>query len=114
MPHDAALRFPGAADFAFARRFFEERGVTSPRPCQEVLAQYGEWIRAARTDRELLLYVPTNAPVTLRGDWSGYRAYAVDLESGGHAPLAMEADAGGTCLGMHPYYSDALIVLVKS
>lgn len=114
MPHETALRFPGAADFAFARRLFEARGITSLQPCQEVLAQYGEWIRAARTDRELLLYVPTNAPLTLLGDWSGYSAFAVDLASGAHAPLAMEADAGAARLEMHPYYSDALIVLVKS
>lgn len=114
LPHQTALRFPGAADYAFARRFFEERGLTSLRPCQEVLAQYGEFIRAARTERELLLYVPTNAPLTLRGDWSGYGALAIDLESGKSAPLAMEAGPDTARLEMHPYYSDALIVLENS
>jgi len=114
LPHQAALQYPGAADFAFARQFFEERAITSLQPCQEVLGQYGEFIRAARTERELLLYVPTNAPLTLSGDWSGYAACAIDLDSGGRAALAMEVRRGETRLEMHPYYNDALIVLEKT
>lgn len=113
-PHQAALRFPGAADFAFARQFFEERAITAVQPCQEILVQYGESIRAARAGDALLLYVPTSAPLALHGDWSGYTATAIQLDGDGRTALSLAYREGVTELEMHPYYDDALIVLEKA
>ena len=46
LPHEMALQFPGAADYAFAKNFFVEHGITALQPCQEILTQYGDLIRA--------------------------------------------------------------------
>lgn len=81
------------------------------QPCQEVLARYGEEVRTARAGQGLLLYVPTNAPLLLHGDWSGCTATAWDLESGRRTPVALHAADGQTQLEMHPFYGDALLEL---
>lgn len=109
-----ALHFPGTADYAFAKNFLLDRGMPVLEPCQELLAQYGDSIRAARAGQEILLYVPTNAPLCLRGDWNGYTAAALDLESGTRVPLTLHAADGMTRLEMHPFYNDALILLHKA
>lgn len=114
MPHEKALRFPGAADYAFAKRFFLERGMPLLQPCQEILPQYGEFIRAARTEDEVFLYVPASAPLMLNGGWSGWSASALDLESGEALPLAMEESGGVTRLEMAPILGDALLVLKRN
>lgn len=106
-----ALHFPGVADYAFAKEFLLERGLPVLQPCQEVLARYGEEVRAARAGQGLLLYVPTNAPLLLHGDWSGCTATAWDLESGRRTPVALHAADGQTQLEMHPFYGDALLEL---
>ena len=111
MPHERALRFPGAADYKYAKDFFVERGMPALRPCQEILTQYEDLIRAARTEDEVFLYVPTSAPLTLNGDWSGYTATALDLAEGKSLPLAMKASGNATRLEMAPVLEDALILL---
>lgn len=113
MPHERALRLPGAADYQFAKEFFLKRGMPALRPCQEILTQYGDLIRAARTVDEVFLYVPTSAPLTLKGDWSGCAASALDLAEGRSLPLAMEAEDGVTRLEMAPVLEDALVILKK-
>lgn len=109
LPCQEALRLPGAEDFAFAKKFFLENGITAVTPCQEVLTQYAEHIRAAMAGDILLLYVPTNAPLTLNGHWT--TAEAIDLESGSQAAVAVAPDGDQTHVEMHPFYSDALMVL---
>lgn len=111
LPCEAAAGFPGAEDFGFAKRFFEEQGITAPQPCQEILARYADHIRAARTEYGTLLYVPTNAPLALHGDWTNCTAAAIDLDSKARAPLALRYEDGVTQIGMHPFYDDVLIVL---
>ncbi len=111
LPHEMALQFPGAADYAFAKNFFEEHGITALQPCQEILSQYGDLIRAARTEREVLLYMPTSAPLTLHGSRQGYTASALDLESQRVMPLTLDAAENSALLEMAPVSGDALVVL---
>ena len=111
LPCRAALDFPGAADFAFAKSLFSKYGITAPTPCQEIIAQYADEVRAARTGAAVLLYLPTNAPLPLRGDWTGWRACAIDLESKACVPVAIRQDGACAQLSMHPFYQDALIIL---
>lgn len=112
MPWDAALDFPGAADYAFARRFFEQAACGAPQPCQEILTQYAPQVRAARWGRQVLIYLPVNAPLTLAGDWTGFTARALDLGgSGALVPLDLQAGPDTARLPMHPFYEDALVIL---
>lgn len=114
LPHEKALRLPGAEDFTFAKGFFLERGMPALTPCQEILTQYDEFIRAARTENEVFLYVPVSAPLALKGDWSGYTASVLDLESGEDQPLRMEVRDSATWLEMASILGDGLILLKKS
>lgn len=109
LPCEQAVHLPGAADFAFAKDFFEENGITAPIPCQEILTAYAEQIRAAKAGDKTLLYLPTNAPLTLRGVWQ--RATVFDLENGESTPLAITAEGATTHIPLHPYLQDALLVL---
>ena len=59
----------------------------------------------------VLIYLPTNAPLSLRGDWTGWRACAIDLESKARVPVAIRQDGACAQLSMHPFYQDALIIL---
>lgn len=111
LPHEMALQFPGAADYAFAKNYFEEHGITALQPCQEILAEYSDLIRAARTEKEVLLYMPTSAPLTLNGCWHGYTASALDLESGAVIPLALEVKENMASLEMAPVSGDAVVTL---
>ena len=113
LPHEKALRLPGAEDFAFAKGFFLERGMPALTPCQEILTQYDQFIRAARTENEVFLYVPVSAPLALKGDWSGYTASVLDLENGEDQPLRMEVRDGAARLEMASILGDGLIVLKK-
>lgn len=113
MPAARAVRFEGAEDFAFARRLFAERKITYLEPCQQILAKYAEHIRAARTEKEILLYVPVNAPFPLVGDYEGYRGTVIDLGSRQSEPLVMHCENGQTVLQMHSYYEDVLILLER-
>lgn len=113
MPSDRALKFPGAMDFSFAKRIFEERGITELTPCQEILMKYQEHICAARTEKEIILYVPVAAPITLLGDYFEYRAAVIDLTSGESRNLALQCKKDHAVLEMHDYYEDVLIILEK-
>lgn len=111
MPCEEALRFPGAADYAFASRFVMQK-ADRLQPCQELLMTDTPQIRAARRGEQVIVYLPVNAPLSLRGDWSDYRAQALDLGDGKTwAEVPMKVCGGQTRLGMHPFYEDALILL---
>lgn len=112
MPWDVALHFPGAEDYAFAGRFFAEQPGSVPVPCQEILPSSAPQIRAARWGKQILIYLPVNAVLMLRGDWSGYDAEALDLSGGARcAVLPVHSDGKNTWIEMHPFYEDALVRL---
>ena len=113
MPADKALHFPGAADYAYAARLFREREITQMVPCQEILGDYREHIRAARTEKEIFLYVPVTVPLVLNGDYSGYQATAVDLDTYACSRLKMQCKDASAQVPMHSFYKDALLILEK-
>lgn len=113
MPVEQALRFPGAADFSFAKALLEKQNITYLAPCQEILTDYPEDIRAARTEREILLYVPVNAPFSLRGSFGGYQARTFDLSTGKEIPSGFVCGEDTAHVEMHSGYEDALILLEK-
>lgn len=114
MPCQAALAFPGAGDFAFAKEILTAYEGAVPRPCQEILDAYGEEVRAALVKDDVWIYLPTNAPLPLRGDWAGWKACAIDLESKTSAPVAIRQAGACAQLSMHPFYQDALVILKRT
>ena len=81
--------------------------------CQELLIDYPEDIRAAQTEHELLLYVPVNAPFSLKGDYRGFRVSAVDLSTKKVIPFELTCDKTKAQAGMHSGYEDVLVILEK-
>lgn len=112
-PCDKAIRLPGAWDYAFARRLLLEHGLDVLEPAQTVLSKYENEVRAAKYGDSLLLYVPTNAPLVLKGSWSDYTATVIDLESHEATVLPVICENEQSYIGIHPYLADALILLEK-
>ena len=106
-----ALKFPGAKDYVFARQLFEERDIINLVPCQEILTKFQDHVRAARTEKEILIYLPVTAPLILQGDYSGYHASVIDLTTRESRSISMECEENLTMLEMHEYEEDVLIIL---
>ena len=104
-----AILLPGAWDYSFGRRLFEESGWTMAEPCQETLVNYRNEVRAARVENLLLLYVPTNVPLILHGTYSS--CTAVDLDAYAKCDVPRTSQGGKTYLPLHPYFQDALLIL---
>lgn len=113
-PWNLAIRLPGAWDYSFAKSFMEKNNFDVLEPCQDVLAKYEKEVRAAKSGSTLLLYVPTNAPLLLNGDWSGCTATVIDLEKHEEASLPITCEGGQSRIGIHPYNADALIIIRPS
>lgn len=112
-PHQAALHFPGAWDYGFAREVFETYGIGTLVPCQERVAHTSPEIRMAKTPDEslCLIYLPVNTQLTLNGDFSGRSIRAYDLSSRRTAWLTPMFREGVTTLPMHPFEEDVLLIL---
>ena len=67
VPWEEALHYGGASDYAFLRRFFEQHSYWSLQPCQDLLADDAEQVRAAvlPDDRVFLVYIPSPRDVIL-------------------------------------------------
>lgn len=113
LPHDRAVALPGAEDFGFARSIVEQLGLVWLDPWQEVLASYEHDVRAARTGSWAVLYVPTNAPIKLHGDFSMTGAQAIDLATGENAMLDISYDATSevSTVEQGTYLEDALYLV---
>ncbi len=108
-PADQAIRLPGAKDYAFAKELFEGYGWTLVESCQEVLTKYEKDIRAAKAGGQTLLYVPSNVPLTLNGEFTKCTVYDLDLR--GCFELETKVGNGQTNLPLHPGLQDALMIL---
>ena len=115
LPHEEALQFPGADDFALARRIVERLGLHELEPAQDLLANHEEDVFAARTSdgATAAVYVPTNAAIELHGDFTGAHLTCVDVTCGRTARLATSYDAARdiTRVEQGSYLEDALYVM---
>ena len=112
--HEQALYLEGANDFGFARELVEELGLFGATSDQGVLESYPEDVRAARTtDGRLVLYVPSNAALKLRGDLSGATVTCIDLLSRERSVLLARFDAEKdlTTVEQGTYLEDAVYVI---
>ena len=112
--HEQAIELEGADDFGFARELVEELGLFGATSDQGVLESYPEDVRAARTtDGRLVLYVPSNAALKLRGDLSGATVTCIDLLSRERSVLLARFDAEKdlTTVEQGTYLEDAVYVI---
>lgn len=106
-----ALVFPGAWDYSYVLRFFRENNIRDLEPYQEVLADYSEYIRAAKITNGLLLYVPTNAPFALNGDYSHASVTIINLDNYNSIPGCVHYKDNKSKIEMHSFYNDVLIYI---
>ena len=115
MPHEVALRFPGADDFGFARRVVERLGLYELDPAQDLLANHADDVFAARTTdgATTVVYVPTSAELRLYGDLTGAHLVCYDLLERTTVPVEAVYDAAAdvTIVKQTTCMEDALIVI---
>lgn len=115
LPHEEALQLPGADDFGLARRIVERLGLLELKPAQDVLANHEEDVFAARTPdgSTVVIYVPTNVAIELRGDLTGAHPTCIDVTCGRTAPLeaSYDAERDVTRIAQGTYLEDALYVI---
>jgi len=112
--HGQAVGFEGANDFAFARELVEDLGLFGATAAQNVLESYPEDVRAARTKAgRIVLYVPTNAPLRVRGDFSDANVTCIDLPTHKRSALVTSFDAKKniTTINQGTYLEDAVYVI---
>lgn len=110
--HQMALEFPGAWDYGEIRRFFEEHGLRSLKPYNEILINETEEIRVAKDENNMLMiYLPTTTTVKLQGDYSQKKIRAYDLAAGRSAWLKAEKVGNDSCIEMHPFEQDAVLLI---
>ena len=114
MPHEVALRFPGADDYGFARRLVERLGLFELDPAQDLLANYEDDVYAARTadGSTVVVYVPTSVTLKLRGNLTGAHLACYDLLERTTVPVecAYDAEADVTVVRQPAIMEDALLV----
>ncbi len=111
-PYDwrVALKFEGAWDYAFLKKFIEENQLFHLEP-QPIVLNNTEEIRAARQEDTLVLYVPYNTVVRLDGDYSEYTVTAIELETKKNVNLKCEIEEGITSISMHDFVGDCIYLL---
>lgn len=114
MPHEVALRFPGADDFGFARRLVERLGLFELDPAHDLLASHADDVFAARTTdgATTVVYVPTSVTLKLHGDLTGAHLACYDLLERTTVPVecAYDAEADVTVVKQPTFMEDALLV----
>lgn len=112
-PYVSALQFPGVMDYAKAEKLFEDGVIREPQPCQKILADDNPEIRCAENKGGYVIYLPVNAPLRLKGDFSCRNIRAVDprAESGYSQSMTKKYADGITTIDMDPFCKDVLIFL---
>lgn len=115
-PVDAALRFPGADDAAFAAEFSRTHRLFDLVPRQDLLlSELPETFRvAASTDlSRIAVYAPDPRAIRLGVDVSRYNLTAWDLSGRRPVPLIVSAGDGGDTIAQPDFLSDAIVVLER-
>lgn len=117
MPYDwhDALKFEGAWDYAYIKQLIERWHLFELVPCQEIIGNATEAIRAAETDEQVLIYVPYNSQLVLKGDYSGCDMIYLDLDQKKEMPVHAKFDVLShlTTVEMHRFVRDALLIVKK-
>lgn len=107
-----AVRFKGADDYAFLKSFILANDLTNLMPVNNILNNTPE-IRAAETDKLVLIYVPSNVPIYVKGQFLSEADYAIDLEQGTQVKLIKKQHTDKTEIQMTPFLKDSIYVIHK-
>ncbi|MBK0347113.1 DUF4038 domain-containing protein [Aerococcaceae bacterium zg-ZJ1578] len=110
--HDA-LRFKGAWDYSFIKRFIEEKQLFNLIPAQEFLVNHSPEIRCAKKDNRLIIYIPSSIHIHLKGDFSQFAGTYVNLETKetAGANIRYSKKEGISEIKMHRFTTDALLII---
>ncbi|MDQ0222614.1 apiosidase-like domain-containing protein [Streptococcus moroccensis] len=110
--HDA-LKFEGAWDYGFLRKFAEKHNFSNITPIQELVANNTEEIRAAKVDDDYYIYVPFNIRLKLNGRLDNYNFTYLDLESKKEVTVTTQYDIDNqvTFVNLHNFIKDALLII---
>lgn len=90
----------------------EVRKIGELIPANELLLNETEEIRiAAASDNRYLIYLPYSTKVAIRKEWPDCQVQAIDLETKRCAWVDCRAEEGRTVIEMHPFGSDALLIV---
>ncbi|MFC5630840.1 MULTISPECIES: apiosidase-like domain-containing protein [Streptococcus] len=110
-----ALHFPGAWDYAFLKKFWEEHGLNKARPAQYLLQNDTSEIRLAETETEILVYIPSNIEVRLDGSLESCQMTFLDLETKNQqiATACYVSELNQTLVRMHSFLRDVILIIKK-
>ena len=111
---EEAMAFPGAWDYGYLKTLLEHWKVEELVPRQDLLVNATTDIRVAgRGENLILVYVPHNTKVRVKGDFTGWEIKTLDLSQRFVAQVGCTVKDGVTVIDLHPFHEDALIVIQK-
>ncbi|MBF6626373.1 DUF4038 domain-containing protein [Aerococcaceae bacterium zg-BR9] len=108
-----ALRFKGARDYSFIKRFIEEKQLFHLIPAQELLVNHSPEIRCAKNNDRLIIYIPSSIHIHIKGDFSNSVGTYVNLETKetSRANIRYNSEEAISEIKMHRFTSDALLII---
>ena len=112
MPWEDAVKLPGAWDYGYLKYLFETYQWDHLVPVTGICENGTEDIRIARSGDHsfVLIYVPSNTTVRLKGDYSQYRFVEIDLAERKVFYPDMVFQEGKSFVKMHNLEEDALVI----
>lgn len=107
-----ALHFPGANDYVYLKNFIVANKLTNLKPVDLVINKTTE-IRTAETEEVLIVYVPSNEAIFLKGHFNSKCDYAIDLDNKTEVILTKKILEDSTMIEMTPFVRDSVYVLYK-
>ena len=112
MPWEDAVKLPGAWDYGYMKYLLETYGWDQLIPVTDVCENNTEDIRIARTEDDafVIIYVPSNTTVRLKGDYSRYEFLEIDMNERKVLYPDVVVKEGKSLIKMHNLEEDVLIV----
>ncbi|WP_239257078.1 DUF4038 domain-containing protein [Listeria ilorinensis] len=107
-----ALHFDGADDYGFLKQLLLANQWTDLTPVDVLVNPIAD-IRISETTDTVLVYVPSNLPVYLKGHFTSPDDYAIDLDTRKQVALTKTFPEDQTRIAMTPFMKDSLYVLHK-
>lgn len=113
-PYDwrSALMFEGGWDYAFIKSFIETHQLFDLQP-SSILINNTEEIRVSQQEGQVIIYVPFNTTIKLKGDFSSYKLQIIELETKKVSTSSMTFKDENTIIGMHQFIGDTIYHLTK-
>lgn len=108
-----ALKFEGAWDYSFLRRFVEKEKIFHGEPDQSILLNDTDEIRVIKVKDRIYVYIPSNIKIRLKGQYNSKNIYYIDLETKNveNAKVEYVEDENKTNILMHGFTRDTVLVI---